>query len=231
MIVPLQKWSGWFLFGLVVIAQVKHPVPSRTRKLSTVAPMVLGLKPWESRAPPNLIRTNLYKRYKYQRPENNGAGWSSPVARQAHNLKVAGSNPAPATNFLKSSTEPHPNGRMLSLERKPHPKSDSCKGQLKCGSLVWAALTQVFHRTQKISAVLSCAGNDFVTVLSYANLDGPKSPCAHDGVCGSYCDRRVLWSVRAAVAVSALRLWCDRRNMTGQDCPLLRIWVVCYPNV
>ena len=28
------------------------------------------------------------------------AGWSSPVARQAHNLKVAGSNPAPATNFL-----------------------------------------------------------------------------------------------------------------------------------
>jgi hypothetical protein len=27
------------------------------------------------------------------------AGWSSPVARQAHNLKVAGSNPAPATNF------------------------------------------------------------------------------------------------------------------------------------
>ena len=27
------------------------------------------------------------------------AGWSSPVARQAHNLKAAGSNPAPATNF------------------------------------------------------------------------------------------------------------------------------------
>ena len=30
-----------------------------------------------------------------------GAGWSSPVARQAHNLKVAGSNPAPATKFLR----------------------------------------------------------------------------------------------------------------------------------
>ena len=28
------------------------------------------------------------------------AGWSSPVARQAHNLKVAGSNPAPATKFM-----------------------------------------------------------------------------------------------------------------------------------
>ena len=28
------------------------------------------------------------------------AGWSSPVARQAHNLKVTGSNPVPATKFL-----------------------------------------------------------------------------------------------------------------------------------
>ena len=27
------------------------------------------------------------------------AGWSSLVARQAHNLKVVGSNPAPATKF------------------------------------------------------------------------------------------------------------------------------------
>ena len=31
------------------------------------------------------------------------AGWSSPVARQAHNLKVLGSNPSPATNFLSSA--------------------------------------------------------------------------------------------------------------------------------
>src|SRR5438093_1311015 len=30
------------------------------------------------------------------RPPTN-AGWSSPVARQAHNLKVRGSNPLPAT--------------------------------------------------------------------------------------------------------------------------------------
>ena len=32
------------------------------------------------------------------------AGWSSLVARQAHNLKVLGSNPSPATN-LKSRNE------------------------------------------------------------------------------------------------------------------------------
>ncbi len=29
------------------------------------------------------------------------AGWSSPVARQAHNLKVVGSNPTPATKFKR----------------------------------------------------------------------------------------------------------------------------------
>jgi hypothetical protein len=29
------------------------------------------------------------------------AGWSSPVARQAHNLKVIGSNPIPATTFTE----------------------------------------------------------------------------------------------------------------------------------
>jgi hypothetical protein len=29
------------------------------------------------------------------------AGWSSPVARQAHNLKVIGSNPIPATKIRK----------------------------------------------------------------------------------------------------------------------------------
>ena len=30
---------------------------------------------------------------------NYTAGWSSPVARQAHNLKVVGSNPTPATKI------------------------------------------------------------------------------------------------------------------------------------
>ncbi|MFK4387508.1 hypothetical protein ACVWYQ_005444 [Bradyrhizobium sp. USDA 3397] len=33
------------------------------------------------------------------------AGWSSPVARQAHNLKVIGSNPIPATKFGLTGSE------------------------------------------------------------------------------------------------------------------------------
>ena len=97
--------AACFSFGLVVIARAKHPIPSRTRPLSAVAPMVLRLKTWESRSPPNLTRRNLSlydsKTVPTQisAPGYTVAGWSSPVARQAHNLKVTGSNPVPATKL------------------------------------------------------------------------------------------------------------------------------------
>jgi hypothetical protein len=68
--------------------------------------MVLCLKTRESRSPPGLPSTsNHIPSHSTLTTDNTpsgvhafGAGWSSPVARQAHNLKVAGSNPAPATN-------------------------------------------------------------------------------------------------------------------------------------
>ena len=84
--------------------------------------MVLRLKAWESKSLPSLQKGYcwLYFYWIYfKKPvhENlnpglllknnrallvrsliNDAGWSSPVARQAHNLKVVGSNPTPATN-------------------------------------------------------------------------------------------------------------------------------------
>src|SRR4051794_30844012 len=45
--------------GLVVLARSLNPIPSRTRPLNSSAPMVLWLKPWESRSPPGLPRTTL----------------------------------------------------------------------------------------------------------------------------------------------------------------------------
>ena len=128
---PESSPESGFFPGLVAIARGKHPIPSRTRPLSPVAPMVLRLKTWESRSPPDQITREAalkshrkpqsslssqtsppnagrhlpwhldqgQKRNQRHVPKDNpiGAGWSSPVARQAHNLKVAGSNPAPAT--------------------------------------------------------------------------------------------------------------------------------------
>ena len=127
------------LLGLVVIARAKHLVPSRTQPLSAAAPMVLRLKTWESRSPPNLAKplrqsylsAMRLKPNRFNRPQKRDnatwpnvtqnvtgnttgpkkrnaqmaisvAGWSSPVARQAHNLKVVGSNPTPATKNINN---------------------------------------------------------------------------------------------------------------------------------
>ena len=45
--------------GLVVMARSLNPIPFRTRPLNSSAPMVLWLKPWESRSPPGLQRTKV----------------------------------------------------------------------------------------------------------------------------------------------------------------------------
>src|SRR5476649_2542111 len=65
--------------------------------------MVLCLKARESRSLPSLPNAKTF-------PIDDivlgfAAGWSSPVARQAHNLKVVGSNPAPATNAKKPPSQ------------------------------------------------------------------------------------------------------------------------------
>ena len=84
--------------------------------------MVLVLKHWKSRSSPGIIAdglgTNPFTISKKPLPVHTArrlfrlwipsrrhtygtAGWSSPVARQAHNLKVVGSNPTPATTFTE----------------------------------------------------------------------------------------------------------------------------------
>ena len=81
--------------------------------------MVLSLKRWKSRSSPgieagehktfvSLMRTHLQVIYP-------GAGWSSPVARQAHNLKVTGSNPVPATTPIYQTVSGYPEAVFLCL--------------------------------------------------------------------------------------------------------------------
>ena len=48
---------------------------------------------------PKVCGTGKTKKRAYPGRSKFIAGWSSPVARQAHNLKVVGSNPTPATKF------------------------------------------------------------------------------------------------------------------------------------
>jgi hypothetical protein len=92
----------------VAIGCAIHPIPSRTRPLSAQPLMVLRPKTRESKSPPDLTRSPLPPHPKAHNAPQKGppdpthlaAGWSSPVARQAHNLKAAGSNPAPATKNI-----------------------------------------------------------------------------------------------------------------------------------
>ena len=96
--------------------------------------MVLRLKTRESRSPPDLIRTPSLNTL-------HTAGWSSPVARQAHNLKAAGSNPAPATRntrFIKLLIAALRGGVCVSTAR---------------GSTVEARGAEVLHVAAKILAV------------------------------------------------------------------------------
>jgi hypothetical protein len=54
-----RSLASYFLSfaGLVALAKSLNPIPSRTRPLNSSAPMVLWLKPWESRSLPGLPRT------------------------------------------------------------------------------------------------------------------------------------------------------------------------------
>ena len=83
--------------------------------------MVLVLKHWKSRSSPGIIadgrginpftisksrcrvsRAAAFSSLAHAGGRTHGAaGWSSPVARQAHNLKVVGSNPTPATTSIQ----------------------------------------------------------------------------------------------------------------------------------
>src|SRR5690242_2673438 len=50
-------------------------------------------------------------------PAFNIAGWSSPVAREAHNLEVVGSNPAPATR-QNATAEAHASAFCVSASAR-----------------------------------------------------------------------------------------------------------------
>ena len=93
----------------------QNPIPFRTRPLNPPALRVLrhegageqaAARPAKHRPTTNPVtRENNPSPHNAASPPQKSppAGWSSPVARQAHNLKVAGSNPAPATKITQVS--------------------------------------------------------------------------------------------------------------------------------
>jgi hypothetical protein len=92
-------------------------MPPRRARLAPRAPRPRGK---------TVVRRAPQPRPRHPEPAPNGAnppnaGWSSPVARQAHNLKVTGSNPVPATKSqpTKKSPDRTPGGAFFMRPRRP----------------------------------------------------------------------------------------------------------------
>src|SRR3546814_11235174 len=102
--------------------------------------MLLSLKRWKSRTPPgfaasaqeqNPFTCLLASAASRQALADPGphrplgdAGWSSPVARQAHNLKVTGSNPVPATKQSHKKPPPQAAEQSIRSRTPPQPMQD-----------------------------------------------------------------------------------------------------------
>src|ERR1700704_3494393 len=99
--------------GLVVLARSLNPIPSRTRPLNSSAPMVLWLKPWESRSLPGLQRTKTssYRYHDQKTPLPSGGGvFLCLDYRSVSWLKFFGHDLAPVLPVPHSRTyfEPRP---------------------------------------------------------------------------------------------------------------------------
>jgi hypothetical protein len=118
-------------FGAILTALNRHKNPKRSRSgLSKadlrwyIPPAPKGICPGRLlRKPPDSIDRRLRRwfgslRYRFfEGAQWFIAGWSSPVARQAHNLKVTGSNPVPATKIDSDISEMARFGGLFHLFR------------------------------------------------------------------------------------------------------------------
>ena len=83
------------------------------------------------------------------------AGWSSPVARQAHNLKVTGSNPVPATNeTCKSPPGPTPAGFLLSEQSDRLPASSPPAAESAVRAMTPHDILTIARRLPKLSVAI-----------------------------------------------------------------------------
>jgi hypothetical protein len=155
--------------------------------------MVLCLKARESRSPPGLP---IHPRFLPRIPVT-AAGWSSPVARQAHNLKAAGSNPAPATNFMhlsridKQATSRSSQflGRVVRSTRATCRKTSSCRPRPGSGSttsltpFTWSVRAPCPFSFPSMSALLTALGP---IKRNEATGKTPSDEAAYSGARWSY---------------------------------------------
>ena len=156
--------------------------------------MVLSLKRWKSRSSPGIEARATCIMHEYQNPfthvsypfaNANVAGWSSPVARQAHNLKVTGSNPVPATKPTYPHTRPPrytPQGDFCVCRSKPSAGSRPCRRPLSAR----VSAVEKVERSDRGGAELCCVKLD-------NSMRRPASPATSipRGVLSTRCLKKI----------------------------------------
>ena len=101
------------------------------------------------------------------------AGWSSPVARQAHNLKVIGSNPIPATNY---NAKPRPSRLGFSFWGNPSSRqrviADGCRRERRPAMRLPAIGG---HRNLFVVTLYRVGHNPFTTAHHTVASNSPRS--------------------------------------------------------
>ncbi len=150
MVLCLKTWESRSSPGLQR-TDARHQTTEDGRQISASAVHVLPLHKIK-RAPQTGRRAREISRSIERRPRSGPirppssalrppfvAGWSSPVARQAHNLKAAGSNPAPATTVACRPPGPKPGGFFrwstpISPQARPPARSPAPRPPARAGS-------------------------------------------------------------------------------------------------
>ena len=95
------KQTGRLQSGPFVVARMNGRMQPRTRAHPEILRSAkTGSGALQAMTSPSSVRVHRY----FGQPENIRGVEQQPVARQAHNLKAAGSNPAPATKSKQSNT-------------------------------------------------------------------------------------------------------------------------------
>ena len=109
------------------------------------------------------------------RTKYHGAGWSSPVARQAHNLKVTGSNPVPATNITSKSS--HQAKSLVGFCRPiSQSKNDARITQAQILALNSAVGPRLFHCNSKQFHIFCATPPPSLKLRLWFGLSAPACP-------------------------------------------------------
>ena len=154
-----------------------HPIPFRTRSLSPSGPMVLRLKARESRSSPGLPNGCEIQTLQFTISDSFAAGWSSPVARQAHNLKVTGSNPVPAPKDTNSPCSRRGCFRLGCVaDARPAIHAGESGGFVRTNTQsILSSTWRSVANSRPISASLTTSGGERAMVSAVARKSAPAA--------------------------------------------------------